>query len=93
MAKTPKIGDQVTYYYWIGGLAGGLQAALGKVTAVHPTSDRPQAIALIVDFPDDVVKQEGFLCEQTYAELRTHFSSGLDDPETQHDSGTWSLID
>jgi hypothetical protein len=89
-SSAPRVGDRVTYYYWIGGDAGQMYQAPGTVTAVFEPDDGPSAIALLVEFPEEVIATEGFCRQQSHARMRTHFDGGPDDPETVHDSGTWA---
>lgn len=79
-----KIGDKVTFYYWIGGDAGKMYSSPATVTTVFDADALPQALALLVDFPDEIVKTEGFLPAQSHARQL------VGKPDTINDSGSWS---
>lgn len=84
--STPiKVGDRVTFYYWMGGRDGSLHSAPAQVAGVFDADDGPQALQLEVEFPEGVVEQEGYSPSQSYAPQRTS-----DQPDDIHASGTWS---
>lgn len=80
MAK-PQIGDTVTYYYWA---QGELHSTLALVTGVYDEDEGPLALALDVDFSDEVMALEGYVREQSHSRRRVLAEDSV------HASGAWT---